>query len=56
LEKFLRLIKERKPCLYKSRYNYVIRRPRGLSRRFLIANKAKEIEKTKEDSIEGNRP
>ena len=33
-----------------------MRRPRGPGRRFLIANKVKEIEKTKEGNIEGNRP
>jgi len=33
-----------------------MRRPRGLSERFLIANKVKEIEKMKEGSINSNRP
>ncbi|KAH8772281.1 CCAAT-binding transcription factor (CBF-B/NF-YA) subunit B-domain-containing protein [Hyaloscypha finlandica] len=56
LEKFLRLTKERKPYLHESRHNHAMRRPRGPSGRFLTADEAKEMEKTKEDSMEGDRP
>ncbi len=42
--------------MHKSRHNYAIRRPRGPGGRFLLANKIKEIEKTRGGSMEGNRP
>ncbi|KAN0095710.1 hypothetical protein V8E51_016421, partial [Hyaloscypha variabilis] len=50
------ILKGRKLYLYKSRYNYIIRRPKGLGGRFLLANIRKEIEKTRGGSIKGNRP
>ena len=50
------ILKGRKLYLYKSRYNHVMRRPRGPGGRFLSADEMKEIEKTRGGSIEDNRP
>ncbi|PMD55503.1 uncharacterized protein K444DRAFT_537752, partial [Hyaloscypha bicolor E] len=51
-EAFYLILKERKPYLYKSRHNYIIRRSRGPDSRFLIATKVKAKEDSREEKNE----
>jgi hypothetical protein len=41
--------------LHESKHNHAIRRLKGPGRKFLLANKMKEIKKTRGSSIEGDR-
>jgi len=49
-------LKGRKLYLYKSKPNHAIKRLKGLSKRFLLANKMKKIKKIRGSNIKGNKP